>query len=212
MSTAETARSTAGASSKFAHAQSVQLDESKNRGGKNLASKDGRRNAFVKEQKWEPLEMVDTASLDTYLKMVTLGRYSAYLFSGSSPFGTLRVDFKAHPNVNLQADVLHLIDQLQPNSLDVVIADPLFDVLYNPSEAVWEKAIRDGRIPESVRTSKYFARPHAWQHRCLELVKPGGLFITKRNIPHTAGLTDNPQMFYIHDARPMAFIVRIDHK
>lgn len=177
-----------------------------------MASKDARRNAFVQNQKFDLMEYIDVKSFDDYIKAITRGRHSVYLFSGESTCGTLRIDWRKDSNANLIGDVMKIIDQLKDNSADVLIADPLFEPYYNPSPAVWEKAVIDGKIPESVRDTPYFGHPNLWQRRCLEIVKPGGILITKRDIRNTNVLTDNPQMFYVHDARPMAFIVRVDHK
>jgi hypothetical protein len=107
---------------------------------------------------------------------------------------------------------LIFLDQIKDEFFDVLIIDPLFDVYYNPNVDVWEKAIRDQRIPESTRTTPYFGHPNELQRACYNKVKHGGILISKRDIRNTNVLSDNPQLYYVHDARPMAYIVRVDHK
>lgn len=176
-----------------------------------MPSKDGRRNALVKNQRWIEMGYIDNISMDNYIKFVSKDKYSIYGFSGQSELGTLRIDFRKDTNANLIGDFFVLLDEIKNNSVDVFIVDPIFD-LYNSNPKVWSSLIKKGMLPESTRHTKYFGHCHEWQRAVFEKVKPGGIMISKRNMPNTNVLTQLPQMFYVCDSRPMAHIVRIDHK
>lgn len=176
-----------------------------------MVSKDARRNACVENQQWIPMQYIDNMSMNRYIGKVCEGKYSVYGFSGQSEVGTLRIDFRKSSNANLIGDFFALLDDIPDESVDVFIVDPLFGC-YNPSRALWMSLVKKGLMPKSSVNSRYFAHPHLWQKEVLKKVKPGGLMISKRNIANTNVLTEFPQMFYVKDSRPMAHIVRIDHK
>jgi len=178
-----------------------------------MTAKDGRRNALVKNQQWNELVYIDSMSMDQYIEAMTRGKkFTVYGFSGQSTQCTLRIDFDKDSNANLIDDFLVALQKIPDNSVDVFIVDPIFEIYYNPNAAVWLKAIRDGRIPETVNGSGFLGHPNAWQAAVFAKVKPGGMMISKRDIRNTNVLSKEPQMFYVHDARPMAYIVRIDQK
>lgn len=176
-----------------------------------MPSKDGRRNALVKKQRWIEMGYIDNISMDDYIKFIIKGKYSVYGFSGQSTLGTVRIDFRKDTNATLIGDFFVILDEIKDNSVDVFIIDPIFDLL-NPNPNVWLSLIKKGLIPESTKHTRYFGHPHLWQGEVLKKVAPGGIMISKRNIQNTNTLTNNPQMFYVFDSRPMAHIVRIDHK
>lgn len=176
-----------------------------------MTAKDGRRNAD-QPQTWIETRYLDSTSYKKRLAEITAKmNFIVYGFCGMSPIGHLRIDFNPNSNANLVMDFFEFLDSAKSNFCDCLILDPLFE-LYNPNPKVWEKLIRTGKMPESVRKSKYFGKNHAWQKRAFELVKPGGVLITKRNIANTNVLTKIPTMWYVGDNRSSAFIVRLDWK
>jgi len=178
-----------------------------------MAAKDGRRNALVKNQQWNELVYIDSMSMDQYIAALTRGKkFTVYGFSGQSTQCNLRIDCDSNSKANLVADFFVVFDHIAPESVDVFIVDPIFEIAFNPNAAVWEKAIRDGRLPASTKDTPYFGHPNKWQAAVFSKVKPGGMMISKRDIRNTNVLSKEPQMFYVHDARPMAYIVRIDQK
>lgn len=178
-----------------------------------MPAKDGRRNALVKNQQWNELVYIDSMSMDQYIEAMTRGKkFTVYGFSGQSTQCTLRIDWDKDSNANLIGDFFVLLDQIKDNSVDVFIVDPIFEIMYNPNPAVWAKAINDERLPRSTHATGYVGHPNKWQADVFKKVKPGGMMISKRDIRNTNVLSKEPQMFYVHDARPMAYIVRIDQK
>lgn len=176
-----------------------------------MPSKDGRRNACVENQMWTQMVYIDNMSMNRFIKKVTTGKNSVYGFSGMSEVGNLRIDFNKKSNANLIGDFFELIDDIPNKSVDVFIVDPLFE-LYNPNPHVWSSLIKRGKMPESTRNTRFFGKNHKWQGEVWKKVVPGGIMVSKRNMPNTNVLSKLPQMFYVHDSRPMAHIVRIDHK
>jgi len=174
---------------------------------------DGRRNALVKNQRWEELGYLDAVSFDEYLKAMSRGRHTVYGFCGQSTVGDLRIDYRKETNANLFMEMFDFLDHCKEKSIQTFILDPPFVLYDGPGKdySVWKSAIKKGQLPESILDSQYFGHPNEWQRRAFELVEPGGVMITKRNIAHTNVLTKKPQMFYVHDSRPSAFIVRVDH-
>jgi len=178
-----------------------------------MPAKDGRRNALVKNQKWDELVYIDSMSMDQYIEAMTRGKkFTVYGFSGQSTHCTLRIDWDKESKANLVGDFFVILDTIADESVDVFMVDPIFEIMYNPNPAVWLKGIKDGRMPESTLSTKYFGHPNNWQAAVFDKVKPGGMMISKRDIRNTNVLSKEPQMFYVHDSRPMAIIVRIDQK
>ncbi len=175
---------------------------------------DGRTNARVKKQTFEEMVYIDSISMDHYIDYQIKGKqFTVYAFSGQSTKCDLRIDWNETSNANMIADFFQVLSTMAPNSIDVLVLDPIFEIYYNPNKAVWEKAVRDDRIPASMKDfPDWFGHPNKWIHAAFEKVKPGGLLIQKRDIRNINGLSKNPTLFYVHDARPMAYIVRVDQK
>lgn len=185
-------------------------------------TKDGRRNALVKDQKWVQLVYIDVQSFNDYLKaLARTFDWSIYYFSGMSEIGTVRVDSNPDLNANVVMDAFEHMLTVVPGSVPLIFEDAPF-ILYNPNGSVIRAGVRRGDIPESVLKSKYFVetpkgnfgwRINQWQKDMWNLVEEGGIFVTKRpTTSHTQVLTNNPKMFYVHDQRSFAHIVRIDRK
>lgn len=173
--------------------------------------KDGRRNALVKKQRWLEMIYIDNISMDLYIAEQIKNKNSIYGFSGQSLLGNIRIDFRKNTNANLVGDIFLLLKDIPDNSVDVFIIDPPFE-LYNPNRNVWLSLIKKKMLPKSSVKSELFGHPNRWQQEIFKKVKPGGIMISKRNIANVYGIPGIPQMFYVHDTRPMAHIVRIDHK
>jgi hypothetical protein len=175
---------------------------------------DKRKAARVKKQTFEEMVYMDSISMDQYIEYQILGKkFTVYGFSGQSTQCDLRIDWDPGSNANMIADFFQVLETIKPNSVDVFMLDPIFEIFYNPNPAVWEKAIRDDRIPKTMKNfPDWFGHPNKWIHAVFEKVKPGGLLIQKRDIRNINGLSTNPKLFYVHDSRPMAYIVRIDQK
>lgn len=177
-----------------------------------MAAKDGRRNALVKGQRWIELGYIDNISMEAYIEFCTKDKEdTVYGFCGQSTQCAIRIDWRSKTNANLRGDFFSLLDQIRDNSVSVFVLDPPFE-LYNPSLRLWKSLIKKGLMPKSAEDTKYFGHPHLWQAEAFKKVKPGGMMITKRNIANTNVLSKIPQMWYVHDARPMAHIVRLDRK
>ena len=175
---------------------------------------DGRTNAKVKKQTFEEMVYIDSISMDEYIKFQTMGKkFTVYGFSGQSTQCDLRIDWDKDSNANMIADFFQVLSVMAPNSVDVFVLDPIFEIFFNPNKAVWEKAVRDLRITATMKDyPDWFGHPNKWVHAVFDKVKPGGLLIQKRDIRNINGLSKNPKLFYVHDSRPMAYIVRIDQK
>ena len=178
-----------------------------------MPCKDGRRNALVKKQRWIEMQYIDNISMEEYIKDQIKNKHSIYGFSGQSLLGNIRIDFRKNSNANLIGDLFELLKDIPDNSVDVFIIDPPFE-LYNPNLNVWLSLIKKGMVPLTWLNSKskLLGHPNLWQQEIFKKVKPGGIMISKRNIANVYGLSKIPQLFYVHDTRPMAHIVRIDHK
>ncbi len=174
---------------------------------------DGRRNALVKNQRWEELGYLDVLSFNQYIEAQARGRYTVYGFCGHSTVGNLRIDYRKDTNANLIMEMFQFLDRCREKSIQTFILDPPFVLYDGPGKdySVWSNAVKKGILPNEIMDSQYFGHPNEWQKRAFELVEPGGIMITQRNMPNTNVLTKNPQMFYVHDSRPSAFIVRVDH-
>lgn len=184
--------------------------------------KNGKRNALVEKQEWKQLVYVDALTFDEYLgSLEKTFDWSIYYFSGMSERGTIRVDSNPNTNANCIMDVFEHMKTMKPNTVPCIFEDALF-LYYNPNGKVIENAIKKGEIPETVRNSKYLVKTkngnlgfkiNQWQFDMFNLVIPGGFFVSKRpTVSHTQILTDNPKMFYVHDTRSFAHLVRIDQK
>lgn len=184
--------------------------------------KDSRRNAMVEQQRWQQLVYIDVESFDQYIDSMTKTvDWSIYYFSGMSERGTIRVDSNPDTNANTVMDAFDHVATIRKESVPLIAEDAPF-ILYNPNGAVIKSAVQKGLVPESTLHSKYMVKTpkgnlgfkiNQWQKDMFDLVIPGGFFISKRpTTSHTQVLTTNPKMFYVHDSRSFAHIVRIDQK
>ena len=176
-----------------------------------MPAKDGRRNCKT-NQKWTLMTYIDNISMNAYIKhLASKYEKTTYAFSGQSTECKIRIDFRRNSNANLIGDFFELLDEIPDESQDLMVVDPLFD-LYNPGLPLWKKLIKRGLMPKSSEKTRFFGHPHLWQKVAFQKVKQGGLFVSKRNIASTQVLSKWPQLWYVHDTRPMAHIVRLDRK
>lgn len=187
-----------------------------------MKNTDGRRAARVENQEWIDLRWIDSKSFDNYLKwLAMMFENVVYLFSGTSLIGNIRVDINRNSNATLFQDAFTFLDNCRPGIVDCFIADPpkvLYEAPGKPQASgtpysVWEASIKNGTLPVEMRKSELWGHNMLWQGKMYELLKPGGLVVTKRNtVTNCNTMAKIPLMWYVHDARPSAFLVRIDKK
>lgn len=190
------------------------------------------QNARVKHQNFVPMEYIDCNRMTKFLKKeIRKYDFSCYLFSGNEDYCTLNIDGNPNSKANLVTDAFTFLENLKPNTVDCFIADPIFtmfesidgdqyqvvkDGFLNANKHHWEKAMRDTNVDERIiklaMASSLFGHNMAWQGMMYEKLKPGGVVITKRNIANCNTMSQIPQLFYVHDSRPFAHILRFDYK
>lgn len=177
-----------------------------------MPCKDNRANAKVKKQRWELMTYIDNISMTKVIKhQASKVKNSIYGFSGISTECNIRIDYRKNSNATIQADFFEVLDEIPNESVDLFVIDPLFE-LYNPGPRIWQSLVKKGLMPKSSLNTRFVNRPHYWQQVVFEKVKRGGMLISKRNIANTNVLSQIPQLWYVHDARPFAHIVRFDRK
>jgi len=184
-----------------------------------MKSNDGRRNARVENQEWIDLRWIDSKSFDNYLRTLSMMFENVcYLFSGTSTIGD---DINRDSNATIFEDVFRFLDNCRPGIIDCFIVDPpkvLYEAPGKPCSdgtpySVWEAAIKNVTLPAEMKKSELWGHNMLWQGKVYDLVKPGGLVISKRNtVTNCNTMSKVPFMWYVHDARPSAFLVRIDKK
>jgi len=175
---------------------------------------DGRKNAMVRVQDMIEMRYIDNTTITQQIKNWGIGRHVIYAFSGMSLNGQVRIDINPNSNATLNMDVFEWLEKAKLGCADMIVIDAPF-VLYNApgiNYSVWEKAIKDGLIPESMKKSKYWGHPNEWQRAFWNLLEPGGLLVMKRPIVNINVLSKLPVLYYVHDSRPSAVIVRLDQK
>ncbi len=190
-----------------------------------MHNEDGRRNARIEKSNWVEMRYIDNESMQRELRNFVKNKFSVYLFCGQENYCSLNVDADPRSKANLLMEGLTFLESLQDESVDVIIADPLFvmeddeqikDGFYNANKSHWEKAMRDYGLSEEVITqakrSKLFGHNMEFQRTLFKKIKPGGVVITKRGMANCNTMSKIPQLYYVHDSRPSAHIVRFDWK
>ena len=190
-----------------------------------MHNEDGRRNPRIAEQNWVEMRYIDNESMQRELRNLVKNKFSVYLFCGQESYCTLNIDADTHSKANLLMEGLTFLEKLKDESVDILICDPLFvmeadeqikDGFYNANKAHWEKAMRDYGLSEQIiaqaKLSKLFGHNMEFQRTLFKKVIPGGVVITKRGMANCNTMSKIPQLFYVHDSRPSAHIVRFDWK
>lgn len=177
------------------------------------------------------MRYIDNESMQRELRNFVRNKFSVYLFCGQENYCTLNVDADPRSKANLLVEGLTFLENLQDNSVDVFIFDPLFvfindeamdsegkikDGFYNANKLHWEKAMRDYGLSEEVieqaKKSDLFGHNMELQRAIYQKIKPGGTVISKRGMANCNTMSKVPELYYVHDSRPSAHIVRFDHK
>jgi hypothetical protein len=192
---------------------------------------DNRANPRITEQDWVEMRYVDNESLQRELRNFVKNKYSVYLFCGQENYCTLNVDADPRSKANLVMEGLSFLEKLADNSVDVFIFDPLFvfiddesmdsegkvkDGFYNANAVAWERAMKKYGLSDKVileaKQSPLFGHNMELQRTIFKKVKPGGVVISKRGMANCNTMSKLPQLYYVHDSRPSAHIVRFDWK
>lgn len=192
---------------------------------------DRRSNPRISNQNWVEMRYIDNESMQRKLRIFVKGKFSVYAFCGQENYCTLNVDADPRSKANLVTEVLTFLESLQDNSVDVFIFDPLFvfiddealdsegrikDGFYNANAKAWENAMRKYGLSEEViaqaKRSPLFGHNMELQRTIFNKVKPGGVVISKRGMANCNTMSKIPELYYVHDSRPSAHIVRFDHK
>lgn len=194
---------------------------------------DKRSNPRISNQNWVELKYIDNESMQRKLRNFVKGKFSVYLFCGQENYCTLNVDADPRSKANLVMEGFQFLESLKDNSVDVFIFDPLFvfisdekfhsnaptrikDGFYNANKKHWENAMREYGLPEEViyqaMKSDLFGHNMELQRTIYKKLKPGGVAISKRGMANCNTMSKVPELYYVHDSRPSAHIVRFDWK
>ena len=193
---------------------------------------DNRSNARITNQNWVEMRYIDNETMQLELRNFVRNKYSIYLCCGQEDYCTVNVDADPRSKANIKTEVLTFLESLKDNSVDVLIWDGLFvfidnesldsegkvkDGFYNANKTAWEKAMRKYGLSEDIiaqsKKSDLFGHNMRLQQTLYEKVKPdGGVVVTKRGMANCNTMSKIPQIYYVHDSRPSAHIVRFDWK
>jgi len=193
---------------------------------------DNRTNARVSNQNLVEMRYIDNETMQLELRNFVRNKYSIYLCCGQEDYCTVNVDADIRSKANVKMEVLTFLESLKDNSVDVIIWDGLFvfidnesldsegkvkDGFYNANKKSWENAMRKYGLSEEIITqsmqSELFGHNMKLQQTLYEKVKPNsGCVVTKRGMANCNTMSKIPQLYYVHDSRPSAHIVRFDWK
>jgi len=192
---------------------------------------DKRANPRITDQGHIEIRFIDNESMQRELRNFVKNKFSVYLFCGQEDYCTINVDADPRSKANFKMEGLQFLKALEDNSVDVFIFDPLFifidnesldsegkvkDGFYNANVKAWENAMRKYGLSEEVITqakkSPLFGHNMELQRTIYKKVKPGGVAISKRGMANCNTMSKLPQLYYVHDSRPSAHIVRWDWK
>lgn len=192
---------------------------------------DKRANPRITNQNHVEMRYLDNESLQRELRNFVKNKFSIYLFCGQEDYCTLNVDADPRSKANVIMEGLKFLESIQDNSVDVFIFDPLFifiddealdsegkvkDGFYNANAKAWENAMKKYGLSEEViaqaKESPLFGHNMELQRTIYKKVKPGGVVISKRGMANCNTMSKIPQLYYVHDSRPSAHIVRFDWK
>lgn len=193
---------------------------------------DNRTNARVSTQNSVEMRYLDTETMKLELRNFVRNKYSIYFCCGQQDYCTVNVDADPKSKANVKMEVLTFLESLKDNSVDVIIWDGLFvfiddedldsegkvvDGFYNANKKHWENAMRKFGLSEDIieqsKKSALFGHNMRLQQTLYEKVRPdGGVVITKRGMANCNTMSKIPQLYYVHDSRPSAHIVRFDWK
>ena len=163
---------------------------------------DRRKNANVTKGNIFKMEWIHSDYLETFLKHLILIHGSKdvlNLCSGSSRFGSERIDIINNSNVTTKRDMFEFLRNAK-RMFDFIYIDPPFKY-YNPG--CKEISINYPKTPG-------YGDPFEWQYQALSLAKKA--LILKRNLIMTnwsGNVSKFQEYFLIRDSRPSAQILEV---